>query len=53
VAARRLVRGHQILLNFGLAIDADDLGRQAFEVDAMAPAIEGDLDTSVGEPLAG
>ena len=51
--ADRLVRGHQVLLDLGLAVDGDDLAGEAFEVDAMALAVEGELHTFVDQPLAG
>ena len=43
---------HQVLLDLGLAVDADGLARQLLEVDAQAPPAERQLHAVVDEPLA-
>src|SRR5262249_51797293 len=50
-AKRRLVRGHQVLLNLGLAINGHAFARERLEIDAMATSLEGDRNTLVAEPL--
>ena len=44
-------RGDEVAGDFGLAVDRDGLSRQLPEIDAKAPAVHGDLDAVMHQPV--